>query len=88
VVDERRKLERELTEARKKLALAAVRGGEDGVPRGCGRRFPGRVVTGVEPKDLKSLADEARSRSVPASSCSSASRTMARPASWLPSPTI
>ncbi|MCG6115201.1 MAG: alanine--tRNA ligase [Mesorhizobium sp.] len=61
VLDERRKLERELTEARKKLALgggAAAGAQETETVNGIG--FLGRVVDGVSPKDLKPLADEGK----------------------------
>jgi alanyl-tRNA synthetase len=61
LVDERRKLERELTEAKKKLALSGgPTGGDDGVRDVAGTKYLGKVVTGVEPKDLKSLADEGK----------------------------
>lgn len=62
LVDERRKLERELTEAKKKLALGGggTSGGDDGVREVAGVKYLGKVVTGVEPKDLKSLADEGK----------------------------
>lgn len=61
LVDERRKLERELTEAKKKLALSGgTAGGDDGVREVAGVKYLGKVVTGVEPKDLKSLADEGK----------------------------
>jgi alanyl-tRNA synthetase len=61
LVDERRKLERELTEAKKKLALSgSSAGGDDGVRDVAGTKYLGKVVTGVEPKDLKSLADEGK----------------------------
>ena len=61
LVDERRKLERELTEAKKKLALSGgPAGGDDGVREVAGVKYLGKVVTGVEPKDLKSLADEGK----------------------------
>ncbi|MCJ8052053.1 alanine--tRNA ligase [Shinella curvata] len=61
LVDERRKLERELTEAKKKLALSGgPSGGDDGVREVAGIKYLGKVVTGVEPKDLKSLADEGK----------------------------
>jgi alanyl-tRNA synthetase len=62
LVEERRKLERELTETRKKLAL----GGGSGPGAGQGAEtvngigFLGRVVNGVGARDLKPLADEAR----------------------------
>jgi alanyl-tRNA synthetase len=62
LVDERRKLERELTEAKKKLALSggSAGGSDDGVREVAGVKYLGKVVTGVEPKDLKSLADEGK----------------------------
>ncbi|MCQ4629537.1 alanine--tRNA ligase [Shinella sp. CPCC 100929] len=62
LVDERRKLERELTEAKKKLALGGggTSGGDDGMREVAGVKYLGKVVTGVEPKDLKSLADEGK----------------------------
>nr|WP_314094519.1 alanine--tRNA ligase [uncultured Shinella sp.] len=61
LVDERRKLERELTEAKKKLALSGgPSGADDGVRDVAGIKYLGKVVTGVEPKDLKSLADEGK----------------------------
>jgi len=58
LVEERRKLERELTEARKKLALAgpAAAGGSEGETI-AGVGFMGRIVSGVSPRDLKPLAD-------------------------------
>ncbi len=58
LVEERRRLERELTEARKKLALGGATsdgGGEAETVAGVG--FIGKAVTGVSPKDLKPLAD-------------------------------
>lgn len=64
LTDERRKLERELNEAKKKMALGGgsnVSGGEgDSVRDVGGIRFLGKVVTGVEPKDLKGLADDGK----------------------------
>jgi alanyl-tRNA synthetase len=62
LLEERRKLERDLAEARKKLALGG--GGGDGATEAvrdiAGVKFLGRSVTGVEMKDLKSLADDAK----------------------------
>jgi alanyl-tRNA synthetase len=64
VLDERRRLERELTEAKKKLALDG--GGRS--DRADGVRVIGdvtlmaRTVSGIELKDLRSLADEAKKR--------------------------
>ena len=61
LVEERRKLERELTEARKKLALGGgSAGGAAETETVAGVGFSGRVVTGVQPKDLKGLADAAK----------------------------
>jgi alanyl-tRNA synthetase len=60
LVEERRRLERELIEARRKLALG---GGEGAAPTAKdvgGTRFLGRVVTGIAPKDLKTVADDAK----------------------------
>ena len=62
MMDERRKLERELAEAKKKLALGGgdAAGASDAVREVAGVKYLGRVVTGVEPKDLKGLADEGK----------------------------
>jgi alanyl-tRNA synthetase len=61
LIDDKRKLERELAEARRKLAMGG--GGssnEQAVREVAGVRFYSRAVTGVDMKDLKSLADEAK----------------------------
>ncbi|RWH76554.1 MAG: alanine--tRNA ligase [Mesorhizobium sp.] len=59
LLDERKKLEKELTEARKKLALGdrspAGAPAENETIAGVG--FLGKAVSGVAPKDLKPLAD-------------------------------
>lgn len=62
LLDERRKLERELTEAKKKLALVGdgQNGSGDAAREIGGVRFLGKVISGVEPKDLKSLADDGK----------------------------
>ena len=61
LLDERKKLERELSDARKKLALGggAPAGGNGTTEKEtvAGIGFLGKSVTGVAPKDLKSLAD-------------------------------
>lgn len=61
--DERRKLEKELAEAKKALALAgpAQSGGSD-VQEFGGIKTTLRVVEGVAAKDLKGLADEAKAK--------------------------
>jgi alanyl-tRNA synthetase len=60
--DERKKLERQLAEAKKELAMG---GGGEATPAGPedinGIRFTGRVLEGVGGKDLRGLVDEARS---------------------------
>jgi alanyl-tRNA synthetase len=57
LLEERRKLERDLAEARRKLAMGGgASGGSDPV------KVMARAVTGVEMKDLKSLADEGKKR--------------------------
>ncbi|MBN9038561.1 MAG: alanine--tRNA ligase [Rhizobiales bacterium] len=62
VIEERRRLEKELAEARKKLALGG--GGGQGPAGGnetvAGAGFVGKVVSGVSPRDLKPLADEGK----------------------------
>ena len=63
LVDERRKLERELTEAKKKLALGGggTNGGADDAVRDLGSvKLMARVVEGISPKDLKGLVDDAK----------------------------
>ncbi len=58
LLEERKKLERDLREANKKLALGGGGAGE-GTEMIVAVKFAGKVVTGVEPRDLKSLASEA-----------------------------
>ena len=60
LMDERRKLERELTEARKQLALGGGGAGSPASETVNGITFSGKAVTGVQPKDLKPLADDAK----------------------------
>jgi alanyl-tRNA synthetase len=62
LIEERRKLDRELTDARKKLAMGGGGAAEDPVREIAGAKLLARAVTGVEMKDLKSLADEAKAR--------------------------
>jgi len=62
LIEERRKLDRELTEARKKLAMGGGGAAEDPVREIAGAKLLARAVTGIEMKDLKSLADEAKAR--------------------------
>ena len=64
LLDERKKLERELTDARKKLAMGGGGGAASGAPsdiRTVGDiKLMARAVTGIDIKDLKSLADEGK----------------------------
>jgi alanyl-tRNA synthetase len=63
LLEERRKLERDLAEARRKLAMGGGgTGGEDPIKDVAGIKLMARAVTGVEMKDLKSLADEGKKR--------------------------
>lgn len=62
LIEERRKLERDLSEARKKLAMGGGGGGEDPIRDVAGAKLLARAVTGVEMKDLKSLVDEGKVR--------------------------
>ncbi|MFA6965042.1 alanine--tRNA ligase [Bosea sp. (in: a-proteobacteria)] len=62
LIEERRKLDRELSEARKKLAMGGGGEAQDPVREIAGTKLLARAVTGVEMKDLKSLVDEAKGR--------------------------
>jgi alanyl-tRNA synthetase len=62
--DDRKRLERELSEARRKLAMGgggkAAEGGADGVQMVGDVKLMARAVTGIDIKDLKSLADDGK----------------------------
>ncbi|MCO6390687.1 alanine--tRNA ligase [Aliihoeflea aestuarii] len=62
VLDERKKLERELADVKKKLALGGggTAGGSNEAEKVAGVGFLGRVVEGVSAKELKPLADEGK----------------------------
>jgi alanyl-tRNA synthetase len=62
LLDERKKLERDLTDAKKKIAMGggAARTAEDGVRSVGGIKLLARAVTDIDMKDLKSLADEGK----------------------------
>ncbi len=62
LIEERRKLERELSDARKKLAMGGGGEAQDPVQEIAGTKLLARAISGVEMKDLKSLADEAKTR--------------------------
>jgi alanyl-tRNA synthetase len=60
LLEERKRLERELADARRQLAMGGSAGaGSEPIDVG-GVKFMGRVVEGVDPKDLKSLADQGK----------------------------
>jgi alanyl-tRNA synthetase len=62
LMEERRKLEKELTEARKKLAMggASGEGSASEVRDVNGVKYLGKSISGIDAKDLKGLADEAK----------------------------
>ncbi len=66
LVDERRKLERELAEAKKALALAGASGGGAAAAPADedvgGITFSGQVLEGMDPKELRGLLDQAKAR--------------------------
>ena len=90
LLDERKKLERDLSDARKKLAMgggAAASGGDDAetsATSSCWRE----KLAGIDIKDLRASPTKARSRSAPACRDPAASPTTARPAWWSASPPI
>ena len=61
LVEERRKLERDLSDARRKLAMGGG-GGEEPVRQVGDVKLLAKQVTGIELKDLKSLVDEGKRR--------------------------
>ncbi|QLF70694.1 alanine--tRNA ligase [Peteryoungia desertarenae] len=61
LMDERRKLEKELADAKRKLAMGGgTAGGGDTFRDVAGIKFVGKTLAGVEAKDLKGMADEAK----------------------------
>ena len=66
LVDERRKLERELAEAKKALALAGASGGGAAAAPADETvgdvTFSGQVLEGMDPKELRGLLDQAKAR--------------------------
>jgi alanyl-tRNA synthetase len=63
LLDERKKLERELTDARKKLAMGGgggAKSADDVVREINGVKLIARAITGISPKELPSLIDEAK----------------------------
>ncbi|WP_064691788.1 alanine--tRNA ligase [Rhizobium aegyptiacum] len=61
LIDERRKLEKELADAKRKLAMGGGQAGSaDAVREVAGVKFLGKAISGVDPKDLKGLADDGK----------------------------
>ena len=61
LIEDKRKLERDLADAKRKLAIGGGgSGASESVREVAGIKFYARAVSGVEMKDLKSLADEAK----------------------------
>ena len=64
LLDERRRLERELSDAKKKLAMGGGGGGAgaagDGARDVGGVKLVARAISGISPKELPSLIDEAK----------------------------
>lgn len=64
LVEERKKLDRELTEAKKALALAGDGGGAKAAETESigGIAFAGQVIQGLNPKELRGLVDQAKKK--------------------------
>lgn len=62
LVEERKKLEREVSELTRKLAAGGGGGGEAPAKEIGGVKFSSRVLEGVSPKELKPLADQLKSQ--------------------------
>ncbi len=62
LLEERKRLERELGEARRKLATGGAEGADDLAKEVGGIRFAGRRLDGVPAKELKPMADDLKKR--------------------------
>jgi len=63
LLDERKRLERELSDARKKLAMGGggqSADGDDGIENVAGVKVMAKALSGVDARDLRSLADEGK----------------------------
>ena len=61
LIEERRKLERELSEARRKIAMGGGGSNADtGIQEVGGVKLLARAITGIDMRDLKTLADEGK----------------------------
>jgi alanyl-tRNA synthetase len=63
LMDERRKLEKELADARRQLAMGGgAAGGEDDISEVNGIKLMARVLKGISPNDMKGLVDDGKAR--------------------------
>jgi alanyl-tRNA synthetase len=62
LVEDRRRLERELADAKKALATAGPQQEAAGPEQVAGTAFIGQVLEGIDPKQLRGLVDEAKQR--------------------------
>jgi alanyl-tRNA synthetase len=62
LVEERRRLEKELADAKKKLAMGGGGNGASPVKDAGAFKLMARTVEGINPKDLKGMADEAKAQ--------------------------
>jgi alanyl-tRNA synthetase len=60
LLDERKRLERDLSEAKRRLAMGGKASGEDGMRRVGDVKLLARAISGINLKDLRSLADEGK----------------------------
>ena len=63
LIEDRKKLERELADARKAIAMGGGSGGDASAPKKIGDvSFVGRIVEGISAKELKGVVDEEKQR--------------------------
>ncbi len=62
LIEDRRRLERDLADARRRIAMGGTGGSEEPLRDVGGIKLMARAISGVEMKDLKALADEGKKR--------------------------
>jgi hypothetical protein len=63
LMEERRRLEKELAEARKQLAMGgSAKGGDEGISEVNGVKLMARILKGISPNDMKGLVDEGKAK--------------------------
>ena len=62
LIEDRRKLERELADAKKALAMGGGAKGDDGISEVNGVKLMARVLKGISPNDLKGVVDEGKAK--------------------------